>query len=907
MASTVADLVVNINGKDVGLARILGQLEGRMTQTDAQGRQLTDLFGRALPAGQTKSADSALRLAQSLARSAQAMGDNATATRILTTGLQQAAGASDQAVASVTAQIARLQSGKTFASEFGASLKSGLMGIVGPAAAATAAIGAVSSVVASFSDALALKAQLDATTAAINVQLRGVRDTGEVWQQASAFARQYGLTQQEVNSGVAASVGIMRTSKAGLEDILGVLARMQILSPEQSISDAALALKALASGDTQSLVARFEVSRDLAAKMKTEIQGGADAVGVMSNFLNQMGVGMDAVAAKTQGVNGAFLELKQAQEDLKLAQAAWAEGPGLVVLQGQTTVLSGLTRVLTGDTEAMGQSLTNNLNAYAAWIGLTDGAISSGGTWGNVLQQNTAQLMQVGAAMDEDRVAIGAGQVALQEHAVALEEDALKSQLAAVQAEELATKKNLLAQQAQVAANALLGSGASGEAAAARLANSSSLVDQLTAAYYRLAAAQGASVVAAAKGQQIVTKTAGDDLKNEQLLARSQQQKAKAAKDYAAMQAAERDRILQIGSATEKVALAQQDLANARAKFGANSAEAFRAETALLRLQESSAKAGRAAHKAGGAGRLSDQQQLHNSLLASDQKYGDQAEQAAIAHEQRLLDIEQEFAQKSLEQQRQNEVSKRQSRADFYDNLTSATGEVGQQVAQELSAAYEAAYAQAQAIAQAGNAKLAADYLALKERQLSDETEFQKKLAAARKAGDDAEVQRLQAVHKLRQDAAAQEEKQLLEGGDANVNARDKALSDEQAKFDEQQGKIADSADRAAQRKIDAADRSGKAIDAENEKLRQQQALLDRIGAGGPGGTATPGTPPSTGAPAAPVAGAQAATAGADLNTVVEAINSLQALLSSIQGAITTDTRETTGAIDRLGSRAVGA
>jgi hypothetical protein len=906
----VAELTVTINGKDVGLNRILTQLEGRMKTADATGTQLTDVFGRAIPAAQQKAADSSLRYAQTLARTAVAMGDNAAASRILTQGLNQAAGASDRAVASATAQLSKLSTGSSLMQQFGQGAASSLTAMIGPAALATAGIGALIGVVNSFGEALQFKAQLDATTASINIQLRGVRDTGEVWAQAASFARQYGLTQQEVNQAVGASVGILRTSQAGLEDILGVLARMQILSPEQSISEAALALKALASGDTTSLVTRFEVSRDVAAQLKTEIQGGRDAVQVMGTFLDSMGVSMDAVAAKMEGVNGKLLELKQAQEDLKLAQAAWAEGPGLVVLQGQTTVLSGLTRILTGDVNAMGQSWRNNMDAYATWLGLTDQAIRSGGEWGQVIQRNSSEIGALTLNMDAERTAIANATIAAQEQAAALEEDALKAAIAGVRSEELALKKNQLAQQAQIAANALLLSGAAGEQTANRLANSASLVDVLTASFYRLAAAQQAAAVSAARSANLSSQSAGSELKNEQLALRTSTQRAAAAKRYAGLQDAERDRIQAIGSATEKVSLAEKDLAAAREKFGASSAEAYRAETKLLQAQQASAKGGRAAHAAAGAGRVSDQQKMETSLLNQQDRFDDQAEQAEIQHQQKMLDIEKEFLEKSLQQQRENEVNKRQSRADFYKTLNVDNRNLSQQVRDQLAAAYEDAYKKAQEIAAAGNAQQADAYLKLKQEQLAAEAQFQRDLADAQKAKDDELVKALIAARELEKQAEQEREKQLLEGGDANVNARTKAMTEEEQRFADQQDKIGTSAEQAADRKIAAAQRSGQAIDAENLKLQQQEALLKRIGGGGGGGGGPAGVPGGPGAPAPGVAptGQEAVAGGAlDLGALASQLSNILNAINSAAGTITSAQRETTGAVRGLAGRAVGA
>ncbi len=74
----------------------------------------------------------------------------------------------------------------------------------------------------------------------------------------------------------------------------------------------------------------------MANQMKKEIQGGADAVAVMNKFLGDTGIGMDVLATRTTGAMGAMKDLAKAQEDLQLAQAQFAQGPGMLLLQTQT-------------------------------------------------------------------------------------------------------------------------------------------------------------------------------------------------------------------------------------------------------------------------------------------------------------------------------------------------------------------------------------------------------------------------------------------------------------------------------------------------------------------------------------------------------------------------------------------
>lgn len=914
-------MLVRVKGEDVNASALLARVQQQAVVANAGAARLGATFAGPLTSGQQRAANSALALAQAQARLAVAQGNNQSAIAGLNTALAANVGASQRATLGVQTQIARLQSGRTAFAQFGDAAKSSLTGIIGPAALAGAALAGVTQVIQSFVEAFTFKAQLDASRTAITAQLVGVRDSAEAFSQAADFANKYKLTQEETTKVLQSSVGVLRQSKSSIEDVIGTLLRLQQLSPEQGLEGAALALKELQSGSTTSLVGRFEVGITAAAKMREEIKGGADAVQVLGQFLDQSGISMGNLEARTRGTQGALNDLKIAQEGLTLAQAEFAQGPGLAILQAQTVATSGATRVLSGDMQAMGQSFLQATADGNGWLAIlstipgmqalnsqaardaaaatltlqaatatqTDATLAAGAA----TQFSTQQTALHALTMDAERQAAFLSTQAITDHALATEEDALKAVIASVQAETLTIRKGELAQQAQIAAQALIASGQAGEATAARLAASSSLVDVATAAYLRLAAAQAAAGAAQAQSNFRAGERTGGAARTtaeEGRLAAAHANSARHAREAAEASARYQ---AQLGNLAPSLARAQAELA----KLAPGSAAAFDKMTEIARIKEQQAQAARrGAAKTGGAARLSDQQKLNNTLLSDQDKFNDQAERAAIEHEQRLLDIEREFQEKSLAQQRGNEVSKRQSRADFYDSLTSATADVGPQIAAELSAAYEQAYAEAQAMAQAGNHKLAADYLALKEQQIKDELEFQKKLAAAREAGDKAEVRRLEAIHKLRQDAQAEEQKQLLAGGDANVTDRADALDEEGRRFEEQQGKIGTAAEQAAQRKVDAAVRSGKAVDAENVKLREQEAILGRIG-GRPAGTAG-ATPIPTGA------GTEATAPAIDLGGAFEglrqAVAAVEAAINAQGGNVTKAQGETTNAVRGL-------
>lgn len=620
-----------------------------------------------------------------------------------------------------------------------------------------------------------------------------------------------------------------------------------------------------------------------------KIGNAAAGVGSISQALGGLGdavTRIDPLISRVDQLRGAISGLtgvRMPDFSTQLGGSAAAWGAFIGALQqgkGATEALSDAGRanaaVLSGQAAVTRQTTQASLADAQAQFAHTD-----------------ATLASAAAQREHGQADIAAAQ-ATREYTTTLQEDAAQSQIASVQSQTLGIAKQQLAQQAQLAASAMIASGQSGEAAAARLATSANLVNVLTAAYLRLRAAQ-----VAATGEQLQRQTARqligaqgnesevrgfqrsvvrDDLADER---RAYQEHAKAVAD------AKRDQVLAVGNANTQIKQREADLAEAERIYGKDSAQYIRAETAL---QEERAQRARGAGRAAGAAKLSDQAKLNNTLLADEQKFDDKMADLDTEHYRNLLKIQQDFDKRSLEEQHRNEVAKRQSRADFYDNLTASTKDLGQKEAQALSAEYEEAYAKAQQIAQSGNQKLAADYLEMRQRQLQAETEYQKNLAEARKNKDDSEIARLQQIHQLRQDANAEEEKQLLAGGDANAKQRDDAMTAEQQRYEDAQGKIITASDRAAQAKIDNADRSGKAIDVENTKLREQDQLYARIGArAGGGAPSSSGAPsaaptPATGRGTAPPAEGPAPAGGDQLwrvfdGAVVDAINGQTATL----------------------------
>lgn len=407
----------------------------------------------------------------------------------------------------------------------------------------------------------------------------------------------------------------------------------------------------------------------------------------------------------------------------------------------------------------------------------------------------------------------------------------------------------------------------------------------------------------------------------------------------------ERELALQTGTTAEKLAIVTR-LLTVAPKY---SAEALRLETQRRQLLDQQAREAAAGGRAGGGGgrggarggrtpaeaaaerEQKAQQKADDQRLDLARETARKLEDLEREHGERMLSIQAEYARRQLEAEGRLRVDSLNSRADFYDALTQATPEIGQAAAEGLSAAYEAAFAEAQRLAQDGQAALAAEFLNLRQQQIQDELAAQQKIAAAREKKDAAEVDRLTRIEELRRLAREEELKQLLEGGDDNVNARDAALTEEQRKYQERAGEIGAAADEKATRIETAEARALRGIQTTNQALADQLSLTQQIaGAGGPARATLPAaaaqaTPTTTTAGQAAAPGQQAAPPAAPgaAGTVTVDAPALQALLDALRADVTrlagvVDTlparydaliaaeRATTDAVNRSGTRKPG-
>lgn len=490
-------------------ARAKANQAASASKADAENQALARSAQQAAQGAQRAEA-AFLRAARAEATLASASGESARAITILSNALQQVDRTSLGAIQTQT-QLARAMKSTADSSaalpRTFAGVTDEVKGMIAGSLGVGAALTAVAAAGQSFQDAFNFKAELDASTASINVQLGAVRNTGQVWQEASAYAAQYKLTQAQTVQAIGASINVLKNSSASVGETLEALQRLNLANTEESIDGAAFALAELASGDINSIVERFRVSRDEAYAMRDAIAAGADPVAVLTSYLDKAGLSAAALRTQTEGVVGAQKDLAIAQEQLALAQAEFAQGPGLAAMQAQIGATQALTEgfgdlqrgieLFTSDSTNLNTALSASAGTLQQLaVGMTGNAFAAQQS-GDAVQQQTSQFLnwigvssQATTAAQQNTAATQQSTAATQQSTAAALTDAQQKQINAVETQILAAENAKLTAQAQSTAAAIMAAGGNIQAQAQALAASSAFIDQLTAAYLRLALAQ---------------------------------------------------------------------------------------------------------------------------------------------------------------------------------------------------------------------------------------------------------------------------------------------------------------------------------------------------------------------------------------------------------------------------------
>lgn len=349
--------------------------------------------------------------------------------------------------------------------------KSGLLGLVGPAAVVTAGFAAATATVDSFKRAFIFKAELDAQNLAIQTNLKGIRDSAAVFDEAARFANKYRLTQQETAEILSNSTDILRTSTSSVTNLESALLRLQSRDVSKPISEAARALRELNSGDVTSIKELFNVPAAEALKMKNEIAGGADAVQVLNGYLDRAGVGMEVLENRAKGAAGAINEQKIAAEELALAQGKIASSKGgILLVQEQSRLYRGLANLLNGDVlaglKATATEFVANqtaLQAYNAAIAAGKSEVEAAAIQQDVYNQVLAETQRMEGllppAIQNHSKEVRALTTATQESAFALSKENLQKLEGQIATDRLAQEQLQLERDSRLAAQGMLGAG----------------------------------------------------------------------------------------------------------------------------------------------------------------------------------------------------------------------------------------------------------------------------------------------------------------------------------------------------------------------------------------------------------------------------------------------------------------
>lgn len=448
-----------------------------------------------------------------------------------------------------------------------------------------------------------------------------------------------------------------------------------------------------------------------------------------------------------------------------------------------------------------------------------------------ILQGYTTGIAQTNAVLAQQEQAERLAAQASAEHTTALGQEALETINASVQTERLKQLQEALASIAGAVSGGHLSNAQAASQLAAQYAITTAEAERLISAQLRLAGldARGIATNPRRRGQEggLLGNIGTDTTKAavSQKFLEDQERRAKAQVDAEIALARAKG---ETGRVIDLLRQSQQGL-------NKDSAEYKQIQAQIISQENAAAKKTKAGGGGGGtkSPKLTANEKLNNQLLAQEDKFQNQMEDAETKHQQNLLQIIEDFAKKQLAAQQKNEVDKRRSRFDFYSDLNKS--DIAPVDKEKFAAAYEEAFKRAQEIAQQGKAVLANEFLDLKKKHIEElkdlaEEEAQIKSDKDLGKGDrQAQLDELEARRKLLLDAQREEENQLVNGGDSIQNDFNQRIAEENRAYEDQAGKIATAAERAGDAKIVAAQRAKVAVSEENKALADNLSIYEKI------------------------------------------------------------------------------
>jgi hypothetical protein len=614
---------------------------------------------RAAAAASGASETEFLAMAGAASTAAMAVGSASQAEQILAIAMEKGAAAAEVNAAAVQSDVAALSlfesasmSAAAAVDTFGKAGTTALTQMLGP----LAAIGAGIAVAKSFGDAINFKAQLDEERGAFDGIVGSVQRGNAVLNEGIAVGRQYGFTEKEIVDAFKNLAPAIAASTATTQQETEALARMAVLKPDEPVRALTQAIEGIKKGRFLELAGELNLSKEEAKTLASEVAHGKDAFTALNAALDRHGVTLQVAQQRTEGLMGAERRLQQSQEDLTKAQADFAAGPGLAVIEGQIRTVSGATRVLTLDWQDMAKSAQGAVSSTGQAI---KEMIASGGALGALWRlvtgdatANATATQQVGAATQQaatttemyagdlqaGAAATEAMIAASQKNTQALVDETSKKQEAAAKTDELNKLQATLASLGVQVAGGVLTAGN----AALQLANMYGIA---TAEALKLINAQAA--LAGVKGVSGKTNPRFDDRADVEAMKHAglQQDAERGRQEAADVAAARRAQVLATGTSQAKIAILKKEYDDAARVQGAGSVAAINAQTKLLQAQEQGSS-----KRAGAAGAAADK------ITAIEEKTGDKIEKIVTDTQRKITAItEREAAKQAAALRKLNE------------------------------------------------------------------------------------------------------------------------------------------------------------------------------------------------------------------------------------------------------------
>jgi hypothetical protein len=824
--------------------------------------------------------DEMIKTAQAEARLAAAGRDYTSAARILQQALSGVSERTRQVI-SAEAQLVRMQQ---YAAKETESLSRGMRILTSTAGALTNALGALGigmglqAAVQGAQQAMALANSIEQAEAS----LRAVAKTTQIADQAIRLASQnqalFGGTLAENISVMQNFVMLSQRTGASLQDLLKTSQLLSVVNPAEGLQGASFALSELLAGDITSIVERFNLPRQAIRQLVQEAQNGGDILAGVQQLLAQQGVTAETLSerltttAQTYVAFGAAVEQAQAKIGSFLSEAL---APATLALTEMLNRFSGAPTMI----DQVAQQIINSAGSYQEYVAAVQQANEK------IIQYNRSGLVLAVDVLPQLTEAQYTYMQALLAQGMATEEALQKAQQFGLQME------------------------INDDGVVTYTESSTALAEAkeyLAAITSHLAIAEDAQTVAQAEAERMarlqaetLSNVAAEKIKasiESERLTIAQKNLEQAIKQAAAasgdVAAAVQTIVAQYGLEEQTVsslidAYRQLEAARARAEQqqAINAArtamiderkaerERLYAQRALERQKEEEAqraaqRAARRTSRGGGGGRAASPKV---EQVTQEQKELERVQQQIVAqterYEQRLLQIQQDYAQRAQIALLSFADAQVEGRAQFYDRL----GQIqDQNLRQQLSAQYEAAMQEAASIAASLGGDVAEKYLQEQTRIILAQAERQKKIAEAEAEGKTDEAAYLRGVDELYRQAE-QRKLEQIKSGQGSINEQQRlALQELEQQYQENTSSI-----------VTKEEQKRQAILQTNEALREQARLVGATGAGS--GASISGLPSVNTTPSVP---AQPPSSPLFDMSVSVAVTKLEQALRDVQAAV---------------------